>query len=183
MKNKFIRYIYCSEKLYTDLIWDFETIETFFTTGTMPENFTDALANKLIGHHMAFNAMIQLAQAKVPVTEELLNEFHKMLLCDSNEYRDDLDDHLMQHFIDQMTASAYLPPVEYAVQCHRRLLEIHPWASCNGEVAMLLMNYMLISRGLSLACIEDAGAYASAMKVLNQDLNAAPMMELVERSI
>ena len=158
-------------------------MENFFKTGTMPENFTEALANKLIGHHMAFNAMIQLAQAKVPVTEALLNEFHKMLLSDSNEYRDDLDNHLMHHFIDQMTASAYLPPVEYAVQCHRRLLEIHPWASCNGEVAMLLMNYMLISRGLSLACIKDAAAYESAMHVLNQELNTAPMMELVEGSM
>lgn len=182
MKNNFIRYIYYTEQLYTPIPWDYETIAAFFETGVMPENFTEALANTLIGHKMAFNAMLQLSKAKVPMTEALLNEFHKMLLSDSNKYRADLDDHLMTHFMDQMTASAYLPPVEYALQCHRRLLEMSPWEDRNGQVAMLLMNYILLSKDLPMVIFEDSEAYEAAMNALFTDLNDKPMLTLMEAS-
>ncbi len=178
------KYIFCSESL-SGLHAAFEEVDGLLTAGRLPASLTEEDAHALIGHGMAFDAALQLATASTPVTEELLQELHRLLLMDSDNsgtYREcELDvpfaaapediEHLMRHFIDQMTSSAYLHPVEYAAMCHKRICDIRPWRSGNGKMARLLMSYALIRAGLPPACIgpEQAKEYYESLHVLQSD--------------
>lgn len=188
-------FIYSSEAL-SGLSASLEEVHTLLTTGQIPESMTDEQACAIMGHGIAFDAMRQLAASKVPVTVELLGEFHRMLLgADSaSPYRttplrhgadpDDLS-HLMSHFIDQMTSSAYLHPIEYAAMCHKRLLNIRPWSTDNHKTARLLMNYVLISHGFPPACIgpEQSEQYYTALNALRTQYDIDSFTALLAENV
>jgi len=54
---------------------------------------------------------------------------------------------LMEEFIQWLSTSKDLHPVELAAEAHYRLVTIHPFIDGNGRTARLLMNLILISHG------------------------------------
>ena len=117
-----------------------------------------------------YDYMYTLAKEKeIQITEALLKKFHKLVLEEKGQiegvgsYRnimikgsgtrfappapDELE-HLMSHFISQMQVSRQMfHPIEFAAICHKRIMEICPFKEGNEEVAMLVMNLILVHHG------------------------------------
>ena len=55
---------------------------------------------------------------------------------------------LMKHFIGQIQCSEnILHPVEFAVMCHRRVLEMQPFWDGNIQIALIITNMILLKEG------------------------------------
>ncbi len=120
-----------------------------------------------------YGYMYTLAKEKeVQITEVLLKKFHELILEEmglieeAGNYRsimikgrstrfsppapDELE-HLMSHFISQMQISRQMfHPIEFAAICHKRILEICPFKEYNEEVAMAVMNLILVHQGYEM---------------------------------
>jgi Fic family protein len=73
---------------------------------------------------------------------------------------------LMEEFIQWLSTSNDLHPVELAAEAHYRLVTIHPFIDGNGRTARLLMNLILISHGYPPAIIRkrDRLAYIGSLE-------------------
>lgn len=73
---------------------------------------------------------------------------------------------LMEQFIQWLSETKDLHPVELAAEAHYRLVTIHPFIDGNGRTARLLMNLILISHGYPPAIISkrDRLAYISSLE-------------------
>ena len=73
---------------------------------------------------------------------------------------------LMEEFIQWLTTTKTLHPVDLAAQAHYRLVTIHPFIDGNGRTARLLMNLILINHGYPPAIISkrDRLAYISSLE-------------------
>jgi len=60
---------------------------------------------------------------------------------------------LMTHFIQEITETGKLHPVQLAAEAHYRLVTIHPFVDGNGRTARLLMNLILMQNGYPPALI------------------------------
>ena len=137
-------------------------------------------ANQLIDHMdsevsegSVYSYLYTLAKEKeIQITEELLKKFHELVLEEkglaeeAGSYRkimikgigtrhmppapEELE-HLMSHFIGQMQISRQMfHPIEFAAICHKRVMEICPFKEGNEEVAMLVMNLILVHHGYGM---------------------------------
>ncbi len=88
--------------------------------------------------------------------------------------------HLMSHFFDQLMASAYLPPIEYAAMAHKRFLDIQPWPSHNEEMAFLITGCLLLQRGVRPLILppERRADYEEALQILRTTYNMDPWIRL-----
>jgi len=73
---------------------------------------------------------------------------------------------LMEEFIQWLTTTKNLHPVELASEAHYRLVSIHPFIDGNGRTARLLMNLILINHGYPPAIISkrDRLAYIASLE-------------------
>ena len=123
----------------------------------------------------AYEVILELAEkGEMDITEVLLKKLHA--LCNETTISDNDKDyegyrtiniqpewtkytppapeeleHLMSHFIGQMQISRQMfHPIEFAAICHKRVMEICPFKEGNEEVAMLLMNLILVHHGYEM---------------------------------
>lgn len=161
------------------------------------------------GHIEAYDYMLSLLTTEEPeITEAVIRKTHYLIYCrqdqeQAGQYRtikintDDKDylppepedlAHLMEHFVNQMQSSRrLLHPIEYAALCHKRLMDIHPFEKCNGMVARLLMNLILISEGYgpSIILAEQRSEYLDSLRVARRKNNPDidPLVIMVTESI
>lgn len=88
--------------------------------------------------------------------------------------------HLMSHFFDQLMASAYLPPIEYAAMAHKRFLDIQPWPLHNEEMAFLITGCLLLQRGVRPLILppERRADYEEALQTLRTTYNMDALIAL-----
>ncbi len=73
----------------------------------------------------------------------------------SNTYPHHLKvDYLMQDFSKWMKLDHGLHPIELAMEVHYRLLQIQPFINCNGQIARLMMNMILIRHHYPMVIIK-----------------------------
>lgn len=111
-------------------------------------------------------------EKEIQITEGLLKKIHELILKEKGlieeggNYRDIMIkginprfplpkphelEHLMSHFISQMKISRQMfHPIEFAAICHKRILEICPFKERNEEVAMWVMNLILVHEGYEM---------------------------------
>lgn len=110
------------------------------------------------------------------ITEEMINRIHFLLqegsevqmagqyrmiqIPGSNSHQppaaEDLP-HLMEHFISQMSISKKMfHPIEFAVMCYKRIMDMLPFAEANDKVALVLMNCILWNEGYGIVSIPSS---------------------------
>jgi Fic family protein len=96
---------------------------------------------------------------------------------------------LMSDLVKWIRARASsLHPVELAALAHHRLTNIHPFVDGNGRTARLLMNLLLMQKGIPLAVIlkNDRKKYYSALEKADQGSPSVLVLlvaQAVERSL
>lgn len=54
--------------------------------------------------------------------------------------------HFMEHYLNQInTSKGIFSPIEYAVLCHKRFLDICPFSNFNLQTSYYILNYFLLS--------------------------------------
>ncbi len=82
-------------------------------------------------------------------------------------------DYLMQDFSKWMKLDHKLHPIELAMEVHYKLLQIQPFMNCNGQIARLMMNMILMMHNYPVAIIKkrDTAHYNAAIEkaILTRD--------------
>ncbi len=89
---------------------------------------------------------------------------------------------LMADFVDWLTRSSKLHPLEFATEAHLRFVSIHPFRDGNGRTGRLLMNLLLIQAGYPIVTIPAArrADYIDAIVEFQQhQAGIAPLLRLV----
>lgn len=124
----------------------------------------ETLKLSIVNHYHTFKKVRELAKAKVALTEELVKDFHEMLMkgiINGGLYRN-VDIHIKgsnhsptshlrvyQKMDDLFYEIEHFEgdPIELAAYTHLRIAKIHPFLDGNGRIARLLLNYQLIRNG------------------------------------
>lgn len=141
------------------------------------------------GHAAAYEFMLEIARAgELKITEEIIRELHRRFYwCIDSEKAGCYRDHqvfisgteylpplpgkvseLMASFVAELNQSQNsLHPVLLAAYAHKGLVDIHPFTDGNGRTARLLMNLILINKGLCVVSIPTVmrQEYISALVV------------------
>ena len=121
-----------------------------------------------LGHRDAFGRMIALADARAPLSEQVIKELHALVLMDDaanrGKYREvpvvivgashtppepglvggQMESLLIEY--EEMKRSVHI--VEAIAEFHLRFEGIHPFIDGNGRTGRLVMNFELIKAGL-----------------------------------
>ena len=92
---------------------------------------------------------------------------------------------LMDEFINWLTGSEELHPVQLAAEAHYRLVSIHPFVDGNGRTARLLMNMILMMSGYPIAIIrkQDRLAYITALEKAQLGGSTEDYLNLIVKSL
>ncbi len=94
-----------------------------------------------------------------------------------------LDKLMEDYFIYYQSHKRDIHPVIMAAEMHERLVSIHPFIDGNGRTSRLVMNYLLLQSGYTIAILkgdyESKMAYFDALKAVQNDNNSEPFYELV----
>jgi Fic family protein len=99
-----------------------------------------------------------------------------------------LDKLMEDYFIHYTRQRKILHPVILAAEMHERLVSIHPFIDGNGRTSRLIMNFILLQHGFTIAILKgDATSriqYFKALQEVQLNNNPEPFYELViERCI
>ena len=155
-----------------------------------------------IGHRDAVERLMDVIQAREPITESLVLELHHLILYRidasiAGRYRDipiivtgtdyqfpppsDLA-RLMADFWAWFDAdeAKTLHPVELAAHAHLKFVMIHPFVDGNGRVARLLMNLILARAGYVIAIVPMVlrDEYMTALNQANRGITR-PFVKLI----
>ncbi|VBB07242.1 Hypothetical protein LUCI_2486 [Lucifera butyrica] len=132
-----------------------------------------------IGHGRAFDFMWNLAQNNKTITESDIKTLHKYCVEPENpeiagKYRmqsiyisgtehndkiptaDEVPGKMKEWAISLEKRRLVLHPVDFAIQVHKELVQIHPFKDGNGRTARLLMNLTLRQDGYPIVIIPSA---------------------------
>jgi Fic family protein len=74
-------------------------------------------------------------------------------------------------------------PIILAAEMHERLVSIHPFIDGNGRTSRLIMNFILLQNGYTLAILkgdfDSKIAYFNALKAIQNDSNPEPFYNLI----
>lgn len=129
---------------------------------------TDSLDTKI--HRNIYKYMLSHLEEKPLFKPNTAIIFHSLFLKPSDNYTDSLElnsyrtidtapvtlnhvppnwkdvSHFMDHYLNQInTSKGIFPSIEYAVLCHKRFLDISPFASYNLQISFYILNYFLLS--------------------------------------
>lgn len=136
----------------------------------------------------------QAGETGLPVTEELICRLHYLIYQreepeTAGRYRQETVTaagggyqppeaseipRLMGHFINQMETSAGMfHPLEYAVLCHKRLMDIQPFQEGSDKIALMFLNLLLLRHGYGMAWIpgQKQQEYVKALEASRGELN------------
>ncbi len=98
-----------------------------------------------------------------------------------------LDKLMEDYFIHYDTQKKILHPVILAAEMHERLVNIHPFVDGNGPIGRLVMNFILLKHGLTIAYLKgdlDARlAYYKALEAVQVDNNPQLFYHLVADNV
>jgi Fic family protein len=87
------------------------------------------------------------------------------------------------YFIHYEKQQAKLHPVLLAAEMHERLVSIHPFIDGNGRTSRLVMNFILLRHGYTLANLkgdeESRMAYYQALERVQLDADPEPFYHLI----
>lgn len=198
--NVRINFIYTSNSLAGNPL-SLNDTELILRNGILQEQISNKDHNEVVGHGIAYDYMIELAKQKdLVVTEELIQSLHRCIYQsfskeNAGQYRDihsvlsgrnipSYEDvpRLMAHLTNQIESSrSTLHPIELATMAHKRLLDILPFDSGNGQEARLLMNLILVHYGYSIVAIpeEKMAEYKNAIKTARKQGDTEPLTTLI----
>lgn len=159
------------------------------------------------GFNRAYEYMLELSkQDDLTITDEIVRKMHLLFYQNTNpvlagNYRtkkipastcghcppepDDLP-RLMSHLGDQILSSqTTLYPVELAAMAHKRLVDICPFDAGNLQIAMLLMNLILIRSGYCTVIIPASrrADYQNALSASRKSIDMNPFSILIAECI
>ncbi|MBA4687436.1 MAG: Fic family protein [Candidatus Galacturonibacter soehngenii] len=200
-----IKFIYNSNAINENSLTLFETTKILTTNSVTIPSQKDY--KEVLGHSAAYDYMLSLSQQdELIITRENILKLHVLLYGEIEAQSagtirttvvvpkesnyvvpspDELD-HLMNHLADQLDSSKYaLHPIELAALAHKRLLDIYPFPSGNGQVARLLMNLILIHAGYGITIIpcEKKEDYFKALATSRKLYNPDPITKLIAECI
>jgi len=161
-----------------------------------------------INHYEAVEMIRDLAQKKTPLSHSSLLTLHALILRGIDKdnagcYRRVpvmitgsqhtppqpwlLDKLMEDYFIFYDEYQTKLHPVQFAAECHERLVTIHPFIDGNGRTARLVMNLILLQYGFPIAIIQgdtDARlAYYAALEKCNLEKNKNDFHALIAQTV
>lgn len=150
----------------------------------------DLTALKTTEHKNVYQYILHLINSNSLLNKETLSIFHALYQDTALSYQDKFSpsdyrnctlipltknhrppmpedlSHLMEHYLNQInTSKGIFSPIEYAVLCHKRFLDISPFSDYNLEVGKLLLNYLLLTENQICFLPDDDREY---FKSLNQ---------------
>lgn len=155
----------------------------------------------------AIDYLLTLSQTpELKLSEAVLKDLHRHLYEQSNPdhagcYRttDNVIDtcrhpipaaaeieHFMEHFMSQLELSKPLMhPIEYAAIAHKRLDDIAPFSLGNRQIALLLLNLILLTEGYCVTILLPAEneAYKQAMQTARTQYDTQPLTGLIAQGI
>jgi Fic family protein len=177
----------------------FQETEQFLEEGITVDERPGKDYYEAAGHAEAYDYMLSMARMeKLELTEVIIKRLH-YLCCnkldrEAGHYRKvqvknlqsnvippapEEVPHFMEHFMNQMQSSrSFMHPIEFAVICHKRLLDIQPFIIGNGIIARLFMNLILVHEGYGITIIPPVlrNEYINTLKmtqrVNNPDIDA-----------
>ncbi len=94
-----------------------------------------------------------------------------------------LDKLMEDYFLHYMKQSTVLHPVILAAEMHERLVSIHPFVDGNGRTSRLVMNFILLRNGYTIANLkgdyESRMKYYKALEEVQVDNNPEPFYHLI----
>lgn len=90
--------------------------------------------------------------------------------------------HFMEHYLNQInTSKGIFPPIEYAVLCHKRFLDISPFANFNLQVAFYILNYFLLTEHKICFIPPNKEAYLNALTFAQHPTspNIEPLLQYI----
>ncbi|MFM6935750.1 MAG: Fic family protein [Flavobacteriales bacterium] len=157
-----------------------------------------------INHGEAVSLLHDLVRQNVPFNEYRLKQIHQLVLKsidqqNAGRYRNIqvmisgsqhvppapyLIDKLMEdYFIYYEQHRTYLHPVILAAEMHERLVTIHPFVDGNGRTARLVMNFILLQNGYTIANLkgnlENRLAYYAALEKVQLNHDSADFHSLI----
>lgn len=156
---------------------------------------------EVVDHRDAVEWMESTVKEKVPLSEALIRELHRLVLKstfpdEAGRYRrgavriagsrhappaaSDVPD-LVRKMVEVYDTMKNAHPVERAAWLHWRLAWIHPFVDGNGRTARLLMNFSLMRDGYPPAVIrkEERERYLDALEAASVKGNLEPFVQLV----
>jgi Fic family protein len=87
------------------------------------------------------------------------------------------------YYIHYTRQKPVLHPVILAAEMHERLVSIHPFIDGNGRTSRLLMNFILLKNGYTIANLkgdyDSRMAYYKALESVQVDNNPEPFYHLI----
>lgn len=184
-----------------------KNLQTNFLNSSKSLNGNDIKPSETEAYGAAFDAMLQMAFHKVMmVTSDSFRELHRLLYQhidpeQAGQYRTnpvvfaetgykpppaDEIPRFMEHLADQISSSRFsLHPIELAAMVMKRLIDIHPFQGGNVQIAILLMNLILVNAGYVVISIppERRGEYQNALAVSRQQYDMEPFSRLIAECI
>lgn len=153
----------------------------------------DLASLKTNEHKNVYQYILHLINSNSLLTKETLSIFHALYQDASLSYQDkftpsdyrnctlvpltvnhkppkpeDLP-HLMEHYLNQInTSKGIFSPIEYAVLCHKRFLDISPFSDYNLEVGKLLLDYLLLAENQICFLPDNDAKYFNALEQAQQ---------------
>jgi Fic family protein len=162
---------------------------------------------EVIGHRDAIELIQSLAQfaqseAENPIRAFEIRQIHALIMQsiareEAGQYRrisvqsagtgyvyplPALIEGLMADFVDWLSTSSALHPLEFATEAHLRFVSIHPFRDGNGRTGRLLMNLLLLRAGYPIVIVanDQRAAYIEAIVAYQQhDAGVMPLLELI----
>jgi Fic family protein len=160
---------------------------------------------EVIGHKEALDFVLALADRRESITERDIRDIHALVMKgqanrDAGAYRGlnvraagtefAYPDHLhvpelMGDFVSWLNAEPAVHAVAFASEAHFRFVSIHPFRDGNGRVGRLLLNFLLLRRGYSIAVIpvERRAEYIDSLVVAQSGKGNARLLDLVASAV
>jgi Fic family protein len=157
-----------------------------------------------INHTHAIDYIKNLVQEKIPFTESILLDIHKLILqsidnAHAGKYRNVqvlisgakhvppqpylVPKQMEDFFLWYESEKNSLHPVILSAEMHERLVTIHPFIDGNGRTSRLLMNLVLLQNGYPIAILkgdtESRLKYYKALESAQTENNKEPFFELI----
>ena len=161
-----------------------------------------------INHYEAVEMIRDLAQKKTLLSRSSLLTLHALILRGIDKdnagcYRSvpvmisgsqhtppqpwKIDKLMEDYFIFYDENKTIMHPVQFAAECHERLVTIHPFIDGNGRTARLVMNLILLQHGFPIAIIQGDTkarlAYYAALEKCNLAQNKDDFHILIAQTV
>ena len=150
----------------------YETV-TLIDKDLTPAGKTLRECHEVIGHDLAFKKMLQYADEKAVINDDVVCELHKLCMFpaqyagiyrNTNSFINGAKTRVsppgqiyqdLKFLFDDLLHHEFADPLEKAAYTHAEFVRIHPFPDGNGRTSRLLMNLILKSEDYPLICISN----------------------------